>query len=150
VTFFNSYAVGQHVIAKKALNGGWPGTRQIPKGQRGIIRALPSGFFDTRYSVEFVSGTVYAKDRDIKPAMFGGGDESWRKYQQTRQGIALGMFLLAAVPLASWYLSGGGTTELIAAVPGVILEFAGQIIGVLGLPLALVAGLVLWLRSRSH
>ncbi len=54
------------------------------------------------------------------------------------------------VALVPYYLHGGTTAELVAALPGALLEGMVGLTAMLGLPLTILAGLALWVRKRMR
>jgi hypothetical protein len=154
----SSFAEGQHVVAKRDLDG-WLGPLGYPavkRGTRGIVRALPAGLFSDRYEVEFLyGGRVRVSGRHLRPALYGRGEEAWRRYKAHRVGVRLGMLVLtlpAIVAIISYYLHGGSTAGLIAAAPAavgdVLLRLVAGIVGLIGLPMLAVATGVMWLWRR--
>jgi hypothetical protein len=148
----SGFEVGQHVIARRDLAStfGPFGDPAVRKGTRGIVRE-PPGWFSDRYEVEFASGvTRPVSARDLCPALYGHGEDAWRRYRANRAGVRLGLFLLFGLPGAiavlRYYLAGGTTQELVAALPMAILEEIVGLGSALGAPvvLALLAGIWLW------
>ena len=156
--FGASYSVGDHVVATGDLDG-WMGKLGYPavkKGTRGIVREVPSGWFSDRYKVEFHrGGAVMVRGRDLRRAWSGArGEQQWKRYKETKLGISLGMFAVFGLPaligLVPYYLHGGTTAELVAALPGAVLEGAFELVAAIGLPLTVLAVGFLWLRSRTR
>jgi hypothetical protein len=150
---------GQHVVVRRDING-WAGPLGYPdvkKGTRAIVRSGP-GWFGSSYTIEIASGRqLSVSGRDLRPAAFGQGEESWSRYKATRSGIRLGMFVLmipALVALARYYMSGGSTAGLVAALPDAIFstlaDLFGGAISLVGLPIVLIGVALLWLRARGR
>lgn len=63
---------------------------------------------------------------DLRRAWSGArGDEQWRRYKETKLGISVGMFVVALpalLGLLPYYLHGVSTAELVAALPGALLD----------------------------
>jgi hypothetical protein len=158
--FTSSFSEGQHVVLRRDLDGGlWPlGYPAVKRGARGIVRSQPAGFFSDRYEIEFLhGGRVRVSGRHLRPAMYGRGEDAWRRYKANRAGVRLGMLLLALpaiIAVARYYLHGGTTAGLIAATPeavgGTLLGASGKVIGLIGLPLFLLLVGILWLRARRR
>jgi hypothetical protein len=152
--FGTRFVEGQHVVATSDIDG-WLGGCRVKKGTRGIVRACRNGWFSRSYQVEFYAGgTITVRGEQVRPAVLGHGEEAWRRYRETRQGIALGLFVFFALPtciaVAQHYLSGGSTADIVVALPEAILSAAVSLVSVLGLPLCVVLGLVIWLRRRTR
>jgi hypothetical protein len=154
----SGYSKGSHVVAREDLHG-WAGSLGYPvvkRGTRGIVRETPRGLFSHRYLVEFSNGhRESVEGRQLKPALLGHGEAAWSRHQKTRQGIHLGMLILALpaiVGIVRYLATGGSVPGLIAAVPAVIIATAFSIFSMLGLPAMLMIGLVVWLvrRFRHH
>src|ERR1035438_8325758 len=94
--FTSSFSEGQHVVLRRDLDG-WLGPLGYPavrRGARGIVRSQPAGFFSDRYEVEFLhGGRVHVSGRHLRPAMYGHGEEAWRRHKANRARVRLGMFL---------------------------------------------------------
>jgi hypothetical protein len=125
----------------------------VRKGTRGIVRTRPSGWLSDRYEIEFSpGGRVWVSSRYLRPALYGHGDQAFRRYQANRVGIRLGLFLIfglpAAVAIIRYYLGGGDTAGLIAALPGALLDQLGQLLGLIALPTACLCLVAIWLWRR--
>lgn len=154
---FGSFSEGQHVVAGRDIHGalGPLGYPAVKKGTRGIIRALP-GWLSSRYTVEFASGgTRTVPGRDLRPALYGHGDEAWRRYKANRVGVRIGLFVMFGLPatiaLLRYYMGGGTTAELVAALPQALLAELMSLVAAVGLPMFLlvVCAVWLWRRARS-
>ena len=158
--FSASFSEGQHVVLRRDLDG-WLGPLGFPavkRGARGIVRSQPAGLFSGRYEVELVhGGRVRVSGRHLRPAMYGHGEEAWRRYKANRAGVRFGILLLtlpAIVAVVRYYLHGGSTAGLLAALPGAVgstlLAVFGRLAGLLGTPLLVlvIVGLWLWRRHR--
>lgn len=156
MTFGSSFSIGDHVLASCDLDG-WMGALGYPivtKGTRGIVRERPTGWFSDRYKVEFHrGGTVMVRGADLRRAWSGAhGDDQWKRYKDTKLGLSIGMCVVFGLPvligLVPYYLHGGSTAELVAALPGALLEGIVGLVAAIGLPLTILGGLLLWTRSR--
>ena len=61
------------------------------------------------------------RGRDLRRAWSGArGEQQWQRYKETKLGISLGMFAVFGLPaligLVPYYLHGGTTAELVAAL----------------------------------
>lgn len=151
---FGSFSEGQHVVTRRDIEGAFGplGYPAVKKGTRGIIRSVP-GWFSGRYTVEFATGgTRSVPGRDLRPALYGHGDEAWRRYKANRAGIKLGLFIVfglpAAVALLRFYASGGTTAELVAALPQAVLEELLGLMAWIGLPVALAFAGAVWVWRK--
>jgi hypothetical protein len=158
--FVRSFSLGAHVVAQRDVQG-WLGSLGYPvikKGTRGIVRSLPRGWFNDRYLVEFSSGRrVPVAGRYLRPALVGHGDDAWRRYKANRTGMRLGLFLLSLPTLlgvAKYYLEGGSTAGLVAAMPEAILMALGAVVGrtfeLVGVPLGVAVLLAVWLWRKPR
>jgi hypothetical protein len=81
-------------------------------------------------------------------------EDARRRRRANRAGVKLGLFLVFGLPGAiavlRYYLAGGTTSELVAALPMAILEEIVGLAGALGAPtlLALLAGIWVWRKVR--
>ena len=62
------------------------------------------------------------------------------------------MFVLFGLPAAitiGWhYVSGGSTADLVAALPMALVDIVTEVVGLLGVPIALLVVAALWVRSK--
>lgn len=154
----SSFSVGDHVVATNDLDGwlGRLGCPAVKKGTRGIVREVPSGWFNGRYKVEFHrGGTVVVRGNELRRAWSGAhGEQQWKRYKDTKLGISLGLFVVFTLPvligLIPYYMHGGTTAELVAALPGAFLDGVVELVAAIGLPLTVLTVVVLWLRGRAR
>ena len=150
--------VGTHVVAKRDIEG-WMGSVGAPlarKGARGIVRSEPT-FLTGRVTVEFSNGqTAEVKGSDLKPTVFGHGEESWQRHQRGRFVINLLVASVVVGPALMIALArlaqGDSLGEAIGSIPVTVLSTLGQLLAqsaaLIGLPLFIVLVLVLGWRSR--
>jgi hypothetical protein len=154
----SSFSVGDHVVALRDLDGlmGKLGYPAVKRGTRGIVRERATGWFSDRYTVEFHrGGTLRVRGSDLRRPWSGArGELQWKRYKETKLGISLGIFVIFGLPmivgLVPYYLHGGSTAELIAALPTALLDSIAGVIAAVGLPLAIIAGMVFWARARRR
>jgi hypothetical protein len=138
---------GRHVVVRRDV-AGWAGPFSAPlarRGARGIVRSRARLLGD-RYTVEFADGRrAEIRARDLRPTAFGHGEDSWQRYRANRRGVQIGMAILsvpAVIGLIRYYLDGGSTAGLVAALPGAaitgLLQVGSLVVGAIGLPLAIV------------
>jgi hypothetical protein len=150
---------GRHVVVRREV-AGWAGPFSAPaarRGARAIVRSRRTGLLGDRCTVEFADGRrAEVRARDLRPTVFGHGEESWRRYRVNRLGIRIGMAILsiaAAIGVVRYYLDGGSTAGLLAALPeaaiGTLLQVGDAVVGAIGLPLAIVAAIVIWRWRRG-
>lgn len=148
----SSLLEGQHVVARRDLNGwlGPIGYPRVRKGTRGVVVRRPSGILGSRYVVEFVrGGRMSVSGRDLKPTLLGPSSD-------LRSGVRIGLFVAAVVPTAfavvGYYVHGGTTSGLIAALPAATLtsieDLVGAIATVTGIPATLIGLLVIWVLLK--
>jgi hypothetical protein len=149
---------GQHVIARRDLRSGLGVLAQprVRRGTRGIVRGSEHGLLRERYRVEFANGALMTVgSEELRRARFGHGDAAWHRRQETRNGVHLGLFLLtipAIVAVARYYLRGGTTAGLAAALPGALAGALGDLasaVGVVPFALGLLAFLA-YARMRRR
>lgn len=144
---------GRHVVVRRDV-AGWAGPFSTPlarRGAHGIVRSR-AGWFDGRYTVEFADGRrAQVRGRDLRPTAFGHGEDSWQRYRANRLGIQIGMAILsvpAVIGLIRYYLDGGSTAGLVAALPDAaitgLLQVCGTVVGAIGLPLTIVVAVAVW------
>lgn len=150
---------GRHVVVRREV-AGWAGPFSAPvarRGARGIVRSRRTGLLGDRCTVEFADGhRAEVRARDLRPTLFGHGEESWRRYRANRLGIQIGMAILAipaVIGVVRYHLEGGSTAALLAALPeaaiDALLQVGNTVIGAIGLPLTIVAAIVVWRWRRG-
>jgi hypothetical protein len=156
MTALGGFSEGQHVVLRRDLRD-WLGARRLRRGTRGIVRSRPAGLFGDRYEVEFPSGEVrQVPGRQLRPALYGHGEEAWRRYRAHRAGFKLGLLILALpaiAALARYYLHGGSTSGLVAALPAAALAGGARLleglVGLIGLPVVLLLAVAwMWMGRR--
>jgi len=150
-----SYRGGQHVIARREIHGitGRFGPPLVRKGARGIVRSGPFGILSSRYRVDFIgAGLVWVSESELKPALIGHGEEAFRWHRLARRRIKIGLFVVFGLPvlveLVMFFLGGGSSADLVAALPLLMMKGFSELLRTLGFGATAVALVVFWLIRR--